>query len=359
MQLMPATAKSLGVTDIFDVDQNIDAGARYLQQQYKRFGSWPLALAAYNAGPGAVEDYKNGTNFTGGNPNKRKTGGIPNYPETQNYVKNIMAKSGLNKRTYGINFDIASNKNRFIDSDMGMLSVNGMTKFLDMINKTNAYRGKVESITTNRRELLEDKPEYRDFAKFRAMRTEDGKPLFVAGDVDGFRVNVKKQGTNTLNPAAITALAEDAVNHQAEIYSPVSHETARTLLRIFDHRYDTDKDKQGTFGLANLSIEEYNKYGIPLTCMDNALLQNRVLVHEFQRATDLLGSERKAIFALAGGDLRTPEGEVKSWKDIKSDDMAYEKEWYISPSADDKRRDTINKVLAMFDKLRDYATKEA
>ena len=359
MQLMPATAKSLGVTDIFDVDQNIDAGARYLQQQYKRFGSWPLALAAYNAGPGAVEDYKNGTNFTGGNPNKRKTGGIPNYPETQNYVKNIMAKSGLNKRTYGINFDIASNKNRFIDSDMGMLSVNGMTKFLDMINKTNAYRGKVESITTNRRELLEDKPEYRDFAKFRAMRTEDGKPLFVAGDVDGFRVNVKKQGTNTLNPAAITALAEDAVNHQAEIYTPVSHETARTLLRIFDNRYDTDKDKQDTFGLANLSIEEYNKYGIPLTCMDNALLQNRVLVHEFQRATDLLGSERKAIFALAGGDLRTPEGEVKSWKDIKSDDMAYEKEWYISPSADDKRRDTINKVLAMFDKLRDYATKEA
>lgn len=359
MQLMPATAKSLGVTDIFDVDQNIDAGARYLQQQYKRFGSWPLALAAYNAGPGAVEDYKNGTNFTGGNPNKRKTGGIPNYPETQNYVKNIMAKSGLNKRTYGINFDIASNKNRFIDSDMGMLSVNGMTKFLDMINKTNAYRGKVESITTNRRELLEDKPEYRDFAKFRAMRNADGKPLFVAGDVDGFRVNVKKQGTNTLNPAAITALAEDAVNHQAEIYSPVSHETARTLLRIFDNRYDTDKDKQGTFGLANLSIEEYNKYGIPLTCMDNALLQNRVLVHEFQRATDLLGSERKAIFALAGGDLRTPEGEVKSWKDIKSDDMAYEKEWYISPSADDKRRNTINQVLAMFDKLRDYATKEA
>lgn len=359
MQLMPATAKSLGVTDIFDVDQNIDAGARYLQQQYKRFGSWPLALAAYNAGPGAVEDYRNGTNFTGGNPNKRKTGGIPNYPETQNYVKNIMAKSGLNKSTYGITFGIANNKNRFIDSDMGMLSVNGVSKFLDMVNGTKAYKGQIESISTNRRELLEDKPEYRDFAKFRAMRTEDGKPLFVAGDVDGFRVNLRRQGTGTLNPAAITALAEDAVNNQSDRFDPVSHETARTLLRVFDNRYDYNKSKEEPFGLANLSIEEYNNYGIPLTCLDNPLLQNRVLVHEFQRATDLLGSERKAIFALAGGDLRTPEGEIKSWKEIKSDDMAYEKEWYISPSADDKRRNTINEVLAMFDKLRNYATKEA
>jgi hypothetical protein len=359
MQLMPATAKSLGVTDIFDVDQNIDAGARYLQQQYKRFGSWPLALAAYNAGPGAVDDYLNGTNFTGGNPKKRKTGGIPNYPETQNYVKNIMAKSGLNKNTYGINFSIAGNINRFIDRDMGMLSVSGVSKFLDMLNGTNAYKGKIDSISTNRRELLEDKPEYRDFAKFRAMKTADGKPLFVAGDVDGFRVNMKKQGGSKLNPAADLALAEDAVNNQADIFEPVSHETARTLLRLFDNRYELDGDKKGNFGLANLSVEEYNRYGIPLNCMDNPIFQNRVLVHEFQRANDLLGSERKAIFALAGGDLRTPEGEVKSWKDIKSDDMAYEKEWYIAPSADDKRRNTINEVLAMFDKLRDYATKEA
>jgi hypothetical protein len=81
-------------------------------------------------------------------------------------------------------------------------------------------------------------------------------------------------------------------------------------LRLFDNRYELDGDKKGNFGLANLSVEEYNRYGIPLRCMDNPIFQNRVLVHEFQRANDLLGSERKAIFALAGGDLRTPEGEV-------------------------------------------------
>lgn len=71
-QLMPATAATLGV-DHTDPVQNLDGGARYLRMQYDKFGSWPLALAAYNAGPGAVEKY----------------GGIPPYAETTNYVKVI------------------------------------------------------------------------------------------------------------------------------------------------------------------------------------------------------------------------------------------------------------------------------
>ncbi|NOE17366.1 transglycosylase SLT domain-containing protein [Ruegeria atlantica] len=71
-QLMPQTAELLGVNP-HDPKQNLEGGARYLSWQYRKFKSWPLALAAYNAGPKAVE----------------KHGGIPPYKETQNYVKVI------------------------------------------------------------------------------------------------------------------------------------------------------------------------------------------------------------------------------------------------------------------------------
>ncbi len=71
-QLMPATARTLGV-DREDPAENLDGGAKYLKQQYLTFGSWRLALAAYNAGPGAV----------------KKHNGVPPYRETRNYVRVI------------------------------------------------------------------------------------------------------------------------------------------------------------------------------------------------------------------------------------------------------------------------------
>lgn len=72
-QLMPGTASKLGV-DINDPGQNLEGGARYLRQMFDKFGTWKLALAAYNAGPGAVEQY----------------GGVPPYAETETYVVAIL-----------------------------------------------------------------------------------------------------------------------------------------------------------------------------------------------------------------------------------------------------------------------------
>lgn len=72
-QLMPGTARYLRVNP-HDPLQNLDGGARYLAEQYRKFRSWRLALAAYNAGPAAVE----------------KHNGIPPYKETQGYVRAIM-----------------------------------------------------------------------------------------------------------------------------------------------------------------------------------------------------------------------------------------------------------------------------
>jgi soluble lytic murein transglycosylase-like protein len=84
-QLMDATARGLGVTDSFDPAQSLDGGARFLSGLLKQFkGDESLALAAYNAGPGAVQKY----------------GGIPPYEETRRYVPKVLGYAAQFRRIW-------------------------------------------------------------------------------------------------------------------------------------------------------------------------------------------------------------------------------------------------------------------
>ncbi len=87
MQLMPGTAADLGVTDSFDARQNIEAGVRYLKYLQDLYHDDRLALAAYNAGPGAVQKYKQR---------------VPPYPETQAYVERVGRRYSEARKAAGL-----------------------------------------------------------------------------------------------------------------------------------------------------------------------------------------------------------------------------------------------------------------
>lgn len=339
-QFMPDTAKGYKI-DPYNPWESIDAMIDYVGGNYRTYdGNWSKALASYNAGPGAVKKY----------------GGVPPYKETQNYVKIILAGTGV-EPDFGkydmYEYNIKDNP-KLINKDTGLLDRNTLNNVVYLVNNSKGYVGKAQYIITDRPELLEDREEFRDFKNFRDMKAPDGKPLFRKGNVNGFKIVMKNEPRNgKLNPNAIPAIAQDMTKTQFTELPKTDNNQAQALLQTMGKRYNyqyIDYGDNKKFGLANLTFKEYEDYGLRPETIQNPIMQARVLNQEFQRANDLLGSERKAIYAIAGGTLVDEKGKVKSWSEIKEDKDAYMKNWYIKPTGTDQEISEINAMVEQYER---------
>lgn len=122
MQLMPQTARSLGVTDSFDAEQNIMGGAKYIRQMLDRYdGDVKLALAAYNAGSGNVDKY----------------GGVPDFKETKDYINKVMkyAANGIDAPDAIVTSSPISDSS----SDFALSGVPFSGGYMDLINAVRNY----------------------------------------------------------------------------------------------------------------------------------------------------------------------------------------------------------------------------
>ena len=339
-QLMKATAQNLGVQDPLDPAQNIWGGMKYLKAQFQQFGNWGLALAAYNAGPGAVNKYR----------------GIPPYKETQKYVANILKASGFGRHgTYPVDFKLEGGNIKFLDSNTGLLSPKGVNDFVYVLQNRPGYANKINVVYTNRRELTENKPEYEAFAKYRALKTSANTPMFrYDPNVEGFSVMLKNDDIKPGFHSNATPAIADAVSAKQTQFLPENdRDSIEALINTFASRYNNPADQAGKFftnqfGLANLTPQEYADYGVPADVSGNPELQARVLNLEFQRAIDILGSSYKAIYALAGGQVRDERGNIKTWQQVKEDKESFMRSWVIHPSEDKKQRDIANAFVESY-----------
>ncbi len=135
-QFMRPTGRRYGLKgrDFFDPAKSLDAGARYKRFLLDRYdGDERLATAAYNAGEGAVDDFRDGTNKTGKNPKRLKTGGIPPWRETQDYVQKI--HGGQQAKPKGNSRNVLPGVEQFLEDSLGQevtpSALPGIEQFLE------------------------------------------------------------------------------------------------------------------------------------------------------------------------------------------------------------------------------------
>lgn len=244
-------------------------------------------------------------------------------------VKGV-TKSSHNK---GMALDFGVYDNRMEDGVTGLVKVSSMDSFTTMITKNPAYAGKVRYILTSRPELLDNKPEYAKYAKYRAMKGADGGPLFK--DARGIDKNLLKRNNHSNHfhvefkeavvgkdrkdiPLAYNAMAEDMSATSSSSRVPVSNADAFALLSVFGPNYN-QRQTYGGYGMANLTPSEYKSLGVSESNMHDPIIQSRVLTNRFQTYHQVLGNQDLAVLAIGGAKFKSiPDGKIMTIQDILS-----------------------------------------
>ena len=344
-QIMPGTAagiakrynKQYANLDVHDWQDTVLMGALYLKERLAQFkGSVPLALASYNAGPGAVQKY----------------GGIPPYKETQNYVRVIKAlrdRKYSNETTMRCSWD----KGSLRDKRTGKASVEGFSNLADIISGSNEATGDWIGIRTNLPELLEDRPEYSDYADLRRM-TINGSPLFQKGDYPCELVRKAPTEFTGFQNGVEEGIAAELASTQNYNYAQESPKDIQALLMTFQDRYSTmppEDDIGAAFGMANLTYDDYVAYDMTGDQLANPVLQGRTLVNEYQKARYFFDDSEMAFHALAGGQFISDSGEKTDWNTLKNNEDRYNSKWYKTYS-DDTNKKNIQELYGAYQDYR-------
>lgn len=225
-----------------------------------------------------------------------------------------VTKSNHNK---GFAFDVGHNDNRMINPVTGKLDFKSLDNFVTMINHNPAFKGKVKNVLSSRPELFDD-PAY---AKYRALKGADGKPLFydyrkseanllARNKHDNhFHVNLTYAafGPNKIRPEGAQALAKDMAATSTDAYKKLDDRTAAGLVNAFGN--DFNKQFGERFGMARMTADGYRNLGIPDNALSDPLMQGRALANRFQRYNEVLGNPDLAVMAIAGSYFSRRDGD--------------------------------------------------
>ena len=244
-------------------------------------------------------------------------------------VKGV-TKSSHNK---GMALDFGVYDNKMEDGVTGRIKLSSLESFTTMVTKNPAYAGKVRYILTSRPELLDNKPEYKEYAKYRNMKGADGGPLFK--DARAIDKNLLKRNNHSNHfhvefkeavvdknrqdiPLAYNALADDMSSTSNPSQAPISKADAFALLSVFGPNYN-NTSAFGGFGMANLTPAEYESLGVPSNSIKDPIIQSRVMGNRFQAYQSALGNQELAVLALGGSKFKSiPDGKIMTIQEILS-----------------------------------------